>query len=194
MKNRRKVSRILGISEAKRRHSRPRDSQGAHAGAPGGKMRAILRRIQRAYFRRNRRPGSRATSVSALSTTSARSRALCCGFSYKNFAGTGPIPRPSGVWLQNPCGGTKCACFRDCARVFWGGCLCYFLRGKRFFGVCATTFSANRAGICTHIAGQAAYIEGTRRAKKIHNRHTRRVGRSYVALRSWGVYTYGFRV
>ena len=32
-------------------------------GAPGSKMRAILRRIQRAYFRRNRRAGSRATSV-----------------------------------------------------------------------------------------------------------------------------------
>ena len=63
MKNRRKVSRILGISEAKRRHSRPRDSQGAHAGAPGGKMRTSLRRIQRAYFFRNRRAGSRATLV-----------------------------------------------------------------------------------------------------------------------------------
>jgi hypothetical protein len=59
-----------------------------------------------------------------------------------------------------------------------------FFAGKRFFGVCATTFSAHRAGICTHITGQAAYIEGTRRAKKIHYRHTRRVGRSYVAIRS----------
>ena len=77
-------------------------------------------------------------------------------------------------------------------RVFWGGCPCYFLRGKRYFGVCATTFSANRAGICTHVAGQAAYIQGKRRAKKIHYRHTRRVGRSYVALRSvllfWGFF------
>ena len=44
------------------RHTRPRGSQGAHAGARGGKMRVILRRIQRAYFRRNRRAGSRATS------------------------------------------------------------------------------------------------------------------------------------
>jgi len=45
------------------RHTQPRGSQGAHAGAPGGKMRTILRRIQRAYFRRNRRAGCRATSV-----------------------------------------------------------------------------------------------------------------------------------
>ena len=44
------------------RHTRPRGSQGAHASARGGKMRVILRRIQRAYFRRNRRAGSRATS------------------------------------------------------------------------------------------------------------------------------------
>ena len=40
----------------------PRGSQGAHAGALGGKMWVILRRIKRAYFRRNRR-GSRAVSV-----------------------------------------------------------------------------------------------------------------------------------
>jgi len=53
MKTRRKVSRILGISEARRRHSRPRDSQGAKAGATGGKMRTFLGRIQRVYFSRN---------------------------------------------------------------------------------------------------------------------------------------------
>jgi len=45
------------------RHTRPRGSQGAHTGPRGGKMRAILRRIQRAYFRRHRRTGSRATQV-----------------------------------------------------------------------------------------------------------------------------------
>ena len=144
------------------------------------------------FWTKSARGEPRHVGCSALSTTTARSRALCCGFPYKNFADTGPIVRPSGVWLQNPCGGTKCACFRDCARVFWGGCPCYFLRGKRYFGVCATTFSANRAGICTHVAGHAAYIEGTRHAKKIHYRHTRRVGRSYVALRSvllfWGFF------
>ena len=45
------------------RHSRPRGSQCVHAGERGGKMRVILRRIQRVYFRRNRRAGSRATSA-----------------------------------------------------------------------------------------------------------------------------------
>jgi hypothetical protein len=44
------------------RHTRPRGSQAAHLGARGGKMRVIIRRIQRAYFRRNRSAGSRATS------------------------------------------------------------------------------------------------------------------------------------
>ena len=63
----------------------------------------------------------RHVGCSALSTTSARSRALCCGFSYKNFAGTGPIAHLRGVWLQNPCGGTRCAGFGECARVFRGG-------------------------------------------------------------------------
>ena len=45
------------------RHTRPRGSQGAHAGPRGGKMRAILRRVQRAYFRRHRRTGGCATPV-----------------------------------------------------------------------------------------------------------------------------------
>jgi hypothetical protein len=134
---------------------------------------------------RSSRTQPQACSSSTLTCTLLR-------FFIQTLCRSGPIPRPSGVWLQNPCGGTKCACFRDCARVFWGGCPCYFLRGKRYFGVCATTFSANRAGICTHVAGQAAYIQGKRRAKKIHYRHTRRVGRSYVALRSvllfWGFF------
>ena len=62
----------------------------------------------------------RHVGCSAPSTTSARSHALFRGFSYKNFAG-GPIARLRGVWLQNPCGGTRCACFRACARVFRGG-------------------------------------------------------------------------
>ena len=63
----------------------------------------------------------RPVGCSALSTTSARSTALFCGFSYKNFAGTGPIARLRVVLLHNPCRGTRCACFRECARVFWGG-------------------------------------------------------------------------
>jgi len=61
----------------------------------------------------------RHVGCSALSTTSARSTALFCGFSSKNFAG-GPIARLRGVLLQNPCRGTRCACFRECARVFPG--------------------------------------------------------------------------
>ena len=60
-----------------------------------------------------------------------------------------------------------------------------FFAGKRFFGVCTTTFSANRAGICTHIAGQAAYIEGTKCAKKIHCPPPGRVGRSYPRYFFW---------
>jgi hypothetical protein len=81
---------------------------------------------------------------------------------------TGPIVRPSRVWIQNPCGGTRCACFCDCARAFRGGRLCFVFARKRFLEDCATTFSANRDGICTHIAGQLACIVGTRRAKKNH--------------------------
>ena len=49
------------------RHTRPRGSQGAHAGARGGTMQAILLRIQRAYFRRYRRAVSRATKVAVRS-------------------------------------------------------------------------------------------------------------------------------
>jgi hypothetical protein len=66
---------------------------------------------------------------------------------------------------------------RLCAR-FQGWLPMLFFAGKRFFGVCATTFSANRAGICTHIAGQLAHIVGTRRAKKIHCPPLGRGGRS----------------
>ena len=53
---------------------------------------------------------------------------------------------------------------RLCAR-FLGWLPMLFFAGKRFFGVCTTTFSANRAGICTHIAGQAAYIGDKTRQK-----------------------------
>jgi hypothetical protein len=49
------------------RHTLPRGSQGAHAGARGGKMRAVCRHIQRAFFRRHRRAGSRATPVAVRS-------------------------------------------------------------------------------------------------------------------------------
>jgi len=40
------------------RHTWPRGTQGAHIGEPGRNMRTILRRIQRAQFRRNHRTGS----------------------------------------------------------------------------------------------------------------------------------------
>jgi len=75
----------------------------------------------------------RPVGCSALSTTSARSTALFCGFSYKNFAGTGPIARLRVVLLHNPCRGTRCACFRDCARVSWGSCLGVYLRESVFW-------------------------------------------------------------
>ena len=68
----------------------------------------------------------RHVGCSAPSTTSARPHALFRGFSYKNFAETGPIARLRVVWIQNPCGGTKCACFRACARVCRGGSLGHF--------------------------------------------------------------------
>ena len=68
----------------------------------------------------------RHVGCSAPSTTSARPHALFRGFSYKNFAETGPIPRLRVVWIQNPCGGTKCACFRACGRVGRGGSLGHF--------------------------------------------------------------------
>ena len=75
----------------------------------------------------------RPVGCSALSTTSARSTALFCGFSYKNFAGTGPIACLRGVLLHNPCRGTRCACFRDWARVSWGSCLGVYLRESVFW-------------------------------------------------------------
>jgi hypothetical protein len=68
----------------------------------------------------------RHVGCSAPSTASARPHALFRGFSYKNFAGTGPISQLRVVLLQNPCGGTKCACFRACARVCRGGSLGHF--------------------------------------------------------------------
>jgi hypothetical protein len=55
-----------------------------------------------------------------------RSHALCWCFSYKNFAGTGPIVRLSGFCIRNP-GGQDCGVFaiaralsRVVAPVFFG--------------------------------------------------------------------------
>ena len=114
MKNRRKVSRILGISEAKRRHSRPRDSQGAHAGAPGGKMRTILRRIQRAYFFRNRRAGSRATLVAVRCRRRVHAQLHPC------LASTDAWPH-----LHQGCASLDAGCSRgrDCRRLHLFVCL-----------------------------------------------------------------------
>ena len=108
----------------------PRGSQGAHAGALGGKMWVILRRIQQAHFRRNRRAGSRATSVAVRH----RRRVLAhMHFSAVFHTKTGPIARLRVVWLQNHGGGTRCACFRACARVFRGGSPGGFLRERDFW-------------------------------------------------------------
>ena len=82
----------------------------------------------------------RHVGCSAPSTTSARPHALFRGFSYKNFAGTGPISRLRVVLLQNPCGGTKCACFRACARVCRGGSLGHFQRNRDFWRFMPQTF------------------------------------------------------
>ena len=91
---------------------------------------------------------------------------------------------------SKPMRGDKMRVFsRLCAR-FQGWSPTFFFARKRFLEDCATTFSANRVGICTHIAGQLAYIEGTRCAKKIHcpphGRGGRR-GRSSVLL-FWGIF------
>ena len=104
---------------------------------------------------------------------------FACGFSYKNFAGTGPIARLRGVLLQNPCRGTRCACFRDCARVFRGGCHSVFFARKRFLEVCATTFLVDRAGICPHIARRVIGTRGTRCAQNINALTVGTGGRSY---------------
>ena len=82
----------------------------------------------------------RHVGCSAPSTTSARPHALFRGFSYKNFAETGPIAGLRVVWIQNPCGGTKCACFRACARVCRGGSLGHFQRKRNFWRFMPQTF------------------------------------------------------
>ena len=82
----------------------------------------------------------RHVGCSAPSTTSARSHALFRGFSYKNFAGSGPIARLRVVWLQNPWWGDKMRVFsRMCAR-FPGWFPRRFFARTRFLEVCATTF------------------------------------------------------
>ena len=87
---------------------------------------------------------------------------------------------------------------RMCAR-FLGWFHRSFFARRRFLEVCATNFSANRAGICPHIAGQITGTRGTRCAQKINTLTPARAGRSYV-LRSvlffWGIFlgTEGLRL
>ena len=110
-------------------------------------MRAILWRIQRAYLHRNLRAGSRATSVAVRYRRRVHAHVhFAAGFHIKTLpdwadrATERSLAKPSGVWRQNPCGGTRCACFRDCARVFWGGWLFVFLRESVFGGLCYNFF------------------------------------------------------
>jgi hypothetical protein len=60
-----KVQKAPGTAGS--RHTWPRGSQCVHIGQPGSKMRTILRHIQRAYFRRNRRTGGGARSITVHS-------------------------------------------------------------------------------------------------------------------------------
>jgi hypothetical protein len=63
----RRLQRARAPGTAGSRHTWPRGSQGSHTGEPGSKVRTILRGVQRAYFRRNRRTGSGARSITVHS-------------------------------------------------------------------------------------------------------------------------------
>ena len=72
-----------------------------------------------------------------------------------------------GRLASNRMQGDKMRVFsRMCAR-FWGWFPRRFFARTRFLEVCATTFSAHRAGICPHMAGQLIGTRGTKRAQKI---------------------------
>jgi len=149
------------------RHSRPRGSQAAHAGARGGKMRVILRRIQRAYFRRNRRAGSRATSVAVR-----HRRRVHAHMHFSAVFHTKTLPvywadrASEGSLASKPMRGDKMRVFsRVCARLP-GWFPRTFSAKTQFLEVYATNFSAHVAGICPHIAGQLMLSRGTQRAQK----------------------------
>jgi len=123
-------------------HTRPRGSQGAHAGAPGGKMRAVLRRIQRAYFCRNPRAGSRATSVAVRYRRRVHAHVHFAAVFHIKIL---PVLGRScdRVWLQNPCGGQDARVLANvrafpgvvpseifCAKLFFGS-LCYNIFGTQ---------------------------------------------------------------
>ena len=130
-------------------------------------MWVILRRIQRAYFRRNRRAGSRATSVAVR-----HQRRVHAQLHFSAVFHTKTLPvwadrGTEGSLASKPMRGDKLPLFsRMCAR-FPGWFSRRFFARSRFLEVYATTFLANRAGICPHIAGQPNFSRGTKRAKKI---------------------------
>jgi hypothetical protein len=87
-----------------------------------------------------------------------------------------------GRLASNRMQGDKMRVFsRLCARFLGWLPRCLFAR-KRFLEVCATTFSAHRAGICPHIAGQLIGSRGTRRAQKNRAPRVGRQGMSYATL------------
>ena len=132
---------------------------------PGGKMWIILRRIQRAHFRRNRRAGSRATSVAVRHRRRVHAHMrFSAVFHTKTL--TGPIARLRVVWLQNPCGGTRRECFGECARVFRGGSLGDFSANAILGGFCHNFFGTRGGNLSPHC--RAANVDlGTKRAQKI---------------------------
>ena len=77
---------------------------------------------------------------------------------------------------SKPMRGDKMRVFsRMCAR-FPGWFPRRFFARTRFLEVCATTFSAHRAGICPHMAGQLIVSRGTKRAQKIGASRVARCG------------------
>ena len=149
------------------RHTRPRGSQAAHLGARGGKMRVILRRIQRAYFRRNRRAGSRATSVAVRHRRRVHAHMHFSVVFHTKTLPNGADLAAEGSLASKPMRGDKMRVFsRVCARLP-GWFPRTFLAKTRFWEVFATTFSAHAAEICPHIAGQLVSTRGTKRAQKI---------------------------
>ena len=92
------------------------------------------------------RGAPRHVGCSALSTTSARSRALCCGFSYKNFAGLGrscdraESGKTQRSLASKPMRGDKMRVFsRLCARFLGWLAICFFAR-KRFWRIVLQLF------------------------------------------------------
>ena len=149
------------------RHTRPRGSQAAHLGALGGKMWVILRRIQQAHFRRNRRAGSRATSVAVRHRRRVHAHMHFSVVFHTKTLPDGADLAAEGSLASKPMRGDKMRVFsRVCARLP-GRFPRTFLAKTRFWEVFATTFSAHAAEICPRIAGQLMSTRGTKRTQKI---------------------------